>query len=100
MKIVGIHHVQLAMPPGQEQRAREFYLGLLGIPEVQKPAALEERGGVWFQTAEVRVHLGIDAECRAARKAHPAFLVRGLEALVHRLREAGAEVVDDDLLPG
>src|SRR5262245_23352126 len=100
MPIVGIDHVQLAMPQGQENRAREFYSGFLGIPEVEKPAALAERGGVWFQNGEVKVHLGIDTEFRAARKAHPAFLVRGLRALVQRLREADMEVIDDDLLPG
>ena len=100
MQIVRIDHVQLAMPEGQEDRARDFYSGLLGIPEVPKPAALARRGGVWFQDREVKVHLGIDPEFRAARKAHPALLVRGLETLVHRLREAGVEVVDNDLLPG
>ena len=100
MQILKIDHVQLAMPQGQEDRARDFYFGLLGIPEVQKPAALAERGGVWFQDGEVKVHLGIEAEFRAARKAHPALLVKGLEVLVHRLREAGVPVVDDELLPG
>ena len=100
MQIVRIDHVQLAMPEGQEDRARDFYSGLLGIPEVPKPAALARRGGVWFQDREVKVHLGIDPEFRAARKAHPALLVRGLETLVHRLREAGVDVVADDLLPG
>ncbi|HEX6850051.1 MAG TPA: VOC family protein [Candidatus Polarisedimenticolaceae bacterium] len=100
MQILRIDHVQLAMPPGKEGKARDFYFGLLGIPEVPKPAALAGRGGVWFQNGEVKVHLGIEAEFRPARKAHPAFLVRGLEVLVHRLREAGVPVVDDGLLPG
>jgi len=98
--IVGIDHVQLAMPAGGEGRAREFYAGLLGIPEVVKPDVLAKRGGVWFQRDEVKVHLGVDAEFRAALKAHPAFLVRDLEALVRRLHAAGVDVVDDGLLPG
>jgi catechol 2,3-dioxygenase-like lactoylglutathione lyase family enzyme len=98
--IVGIDHVQLAMPRGEEDRARAFYSGLLGIPEVPKPAALAERGGVWFERGDVRLHLGVDAEFRPARKAHPALLVRGFGALVQRLRTAGVEVIDDDLLPG
>ena len=100
MKIVGIDHVQLAMPAGGEDIAREFYGGLLGIPEVQKPASLAQRGGVWFQSDGVRVHLGVEQDFRPARKAHPAFLVRGLPELVRRLRDAGAEVAEDDLLPG
>ena len=100
MRIVGIDHVQLAMPRGGEDRAREFYFGLLEIPEVQKPRALAGRGGVWFQGDDVKVHLGVDLDFRAALKAHPAFLIRDLGALIQRLRAAGVEVVDDGLLPG
>jgi catechol 2,3-dioxygenase-like lactoylglutathione lyase family enzyme len=97
--IVAIDHVQLALPAGGEDEARRFYAGLLGIPEVAKPAALARRGGVWFAAGAVRVHLGVDPDFRAARKAHPAFRVRGLAALVARLRAAGVEVIPDDALP-
>ena len=100
MQIVTIDHVQLAMPAGQEDRARAFYSGLLGLTEVQKPEILARRGGVWFQNAGVKIHLGVDPSFVPARKAHPALLVRGLGELVQRLRDAGVEIVDDDLLPG
>lgn len=100
MKIVGIDHVQLAMPAGHEQAARDFYFGLLGIPEVQKPDALARRSGVWFEESAVKVHLGVDPDFHPARKAHPALLVRGLRPLAQRLRDAGVDVVDDDSLPG
>lgn len=100
MPIVGIDHVQLAMPAGEEDKARAFYSGLLGIPEVAKPETLARRGGVWFEAGAVKVHLGVDPDFRPARKAHPALLVRGLAPLVRKLREAGVDVVDDDALPG
>lgn len=100
MPIIGIDHVQLAMPAGEEDKARAFYSGLLGIPEVQKPAALARRGGAWFQRGRVKIHLGVESDYRPARKAHPALLVRDLPALVRRLGEAGVQVVDDDALPG
>ena len=100
MPVLRIDHVQLAMPKGEEDAARRFYAGLLGIPEAGKPPELKERGGIWFEDGDLRVHLGVDLEFRPQRKAHPAFVVRGLRALVARLREAGVEVIDDDLLPG
>jgi catechol 2,3-dioxygenase-like lactoylglutathione lyase family enzyme len=100
MQILGIDHVQLAMPAGEEDKARAFYVGVLGIPEVQKPAALAERGGAWFQQGQVKIHLGVEGDFRPARKAHPALLVQDLGALVRRLGEAGVQVVDDELLPG
>jgi catechol 2,3-dioxygenase-like lactoylglutathione lyase family enzyme len=100
MQILGIDHVQLAMPAGDEAKAREFYSGLLGIPEVPKPAALAARGGVWFQHGPVKIHLGVERDFRPARKAHPALLVRDLAGLVRRLGDAGIRVVEDDGLPG
>jgi catechol 2,3-dioxygenase-like lactoylglutathione lyase family enzyme len=97
MTIVGIEHVQLAMPAGREAEARDFYAGLLGIPETPKPPELAKRGGVWFEDGPVKLHLGVDVDFRPARKAHPALLVRDLRALVERLREAQVEVVEDPL---
>ena len=98
--IIGLDHVQLAMPAGQESRAREFYSGVLGLVEEPKPANLATRGGVWFKGGSLRLHLGVDSEFRPARKAHPAFLVRGLEALAERCRSAGHPPVDDEPLEG
>jgi catechol 2,3-dioxygenase-like lactoylglutathione lyase family enzyme len=97
MTILAIEHVQLAMPAGREAEARAFYAGLLGIPEVAKPPELARRGGVWFESGAVKLHLGVEADFRPARKAHPALLVRDLRALVQRLRDAGIGVVDDPL---
>ena len=91
-----LHHVQLAMPASGEARVRRFYAGLLGIPEVPKPAASAARGGCWFERGALRVHLGVEADFRPARKAHPAFVVDDLDALAGRLRAAGYECRDDD----
>lgn len=85
------------MPAGREREAREFYSGLLGIPEVPKPPELARRGGAWFETASIKIHLGVEADFRPARKAHPALLVRGLQKLIHGLREALVEIVEEPL---
>jgi catechol 2,3-dioxygenase-like lactoylglutathione lyase family enzyme len=97
MPIVGIDHVQLAMPVGREDEARDFYSRLLGLPEKGKPPELAKRGGAWFESDAVKIHLGVEADFRPARKAHPALLVRDLGELVERLHQAGIEVVDDAL---
>lgn len=99
MRLVGIHHVQLAMPPGEEERAVAFYEGVLGIPQVDKPGHLAARGGCWFESAEVRIHLGVEPDFRPARKAHPALLVENLTRLKHALSQAGVAVVEDQPLP-
>ena len=88
------------MPPGREDAARTFYQGMLGIPEVPKPPHLARRGGVWFERGTLKIHLGVEADFRPARKAHPALLVVDLEALIARLKDQGVQVVDDDPLEG
>jgi catechol 2,3-dioxygenase-like lactoylglutathione lyase family enzyme len=95
--ILAIEHVQLAMPAGQEQMARDFYQGLLGIPEVPKPPELAKRGGAWFELGPLKIHLGVEADFRPARKAHPAILVTDLEALISRLKEHDVEVIADPM---
>jgi catechol 2,3-dioxygenase-like lactoylglutathione lyase family enzyme len=89
VKVAHLHHVQLAMPAGGEARARAFYQGILGIPEVAKPAQLAGNGGCWFEQGQLRVHLGVDSDFRPARKAHPALIVTDLAALAAQLRDAG-----------
>jgi catechol 2,3-dioxygenase-like lactoylglutathione lyase family enzyme len=91
-EIVRLDHVQLAMPPGREDEAEAFYSGLLGLARVPKPAALAARGGCWFGTGPVALHLGVEQDFRPARKAHPALVVRDLPALASALRAAGVEV--------
>ncbi|SRR5208282_765701 len=88
-----IDHVQLAMPQGEEQKARAFYAGLLGMIEVPKPPELAKRGGCWFGSGSVQLHLGVESDFRPAEKAHPAFRCRDYEALVRRLRDAGIEMI-------
>lgn len=100
MTIYAIDHVQLAMPPGEEDKARAFYGGVLGMHETPKPPNLAARGGVWFEAGVVKVHLGIEQDFRPARKAHPAFLVESLDALAARCAENGSPINYDEPLAG
>ncbi|MFY9886495.1 MAG: VOC family protein [Candidatus Cybelea sp.] len=93
-----IDHIQLAMPAGMESKARFFYGELLGMSEIPKPPKLAARGGVWFQSDTVFVHVGADLDFRPALKAHPAFVCSDYAALVQRLRSQGVEILDDERL--
>jgi catechol 2,3-dioxygenase-like lactoylglutathione lyase family enzyme len=91
-EIVRLDHVQLAMPPGREDDAEAFYAGLLGLVRVPKPEPMASRGGCWFGTGPVALHLGVEEDFHPARKAHPALVVRDLPTLEAALRAAGVEV--------
>lgn len=99
-EVYGIDHVQLSMPPGEEDRGRAFYVGLLGFHEAPKPASLAGRGGAWFESGDAKLHLGAEPDMRPMKKAHPALLVHGLAELVARLQAAGVSVTFEVPLPG
>lgn len=100
MEVLRLDHVQLAMPACREVEARRFYRDLLGIPEAPKPPALAARGGVWFERGDLKIHLGVDKQFVAARKAHPAFLVADLPALIAKFGAAGIAIKNDEPLDG
>ena len=43
--ITALDHVQLAAPPGSEERLRAYYVDVLGMTEVPKPPEPARRGG-------------------------------------------------------
>lgn len=98
--ITGIDHVQIAMPVGAEDIARGFYSGVLGLAEIPKPAVLAVRGGVWFQCGGAQLHLGADADFHAAKKAHPALLVRDFAAFAGELATKGQALKPEDMVAG
>lgn len=97
---IAIDHVQLAMPAGEEESARRFYRDLLGMTELPKPVDLAKRGGCWFASGAVQIHLGVEVEFRPAKKAHPALRCTDYERITARLRASGVPVQDDDNIPG
>lgn len=100
MAVIGIDHIQLAMPAGGENAARAFYDGLLGLKEVAKPPHLAARGGCWFETNGVKIHQGVEPNFSPARKAHPGLIVSDLSTITERLEVAGFTTSTDQPLDG
>lgn len=98
--LTAFDHVQLAAPPGCEDLSRAYCTGVLGMTEVPKPALLAARGGCWFRTGAVELHLGVEEGFRPSAKAHPGLRVTGIAEYAARLEAAGATVLWDEDLPG
>lgn len=99
MGVIGLDHIQLAIPVGGEDKARRFFLDLLGMKEVPKPSSLSPNG-CWFTAGSVNLHIGIEADFKPALKAHPAFVVDNFDALRRALTSAGHPMKTDKPLPG
>ena len=99
--ILGIDHVQITVPTAAVEEARAFYCHVLGLPEVEKPAALQSRGGFWLQVGDRQVHVGIeDGVERPKTKAHVPYAVTGLAAWQERLASAGIAMLDSVPISG
>ena len=101
MQITGLHHAQITIPKGSEEQGRQFYCGLLGLPEIAKPASLEGRGGFWLQVGDRQVHVGTENGVeRGATKAHLAYAVDDVGAWRTLLEEHGITILDGVPIPG
>ena len=100
IRVAALDHVQLAMPADGELEAEKFYRDMLGFTVLAKPEPLASRGGRWFASGTVQVHLGVEEDFRPARKAHPALRVDGFDDLVVEPERSGASWRFDEDLPG
>jgi catechol 2,3-dioxygenase-like lactoylglutathione lyase family enzyme len=99
--ILGLHHVQITVPIAMEQTGIQFYAEVLGLPKIEKPDALKQRGGTWFQLGEHQLHLAIeDGVNRRASKAHIAYLVDDLNFWRNRLTENEVTPIESIPIPG
>ena len=99
VRIKRLDHVQICIPVGAEERAREFYAGVLGLAEIEKPDALKPNGGLWFQVADIQLHIGVE-DAQGKSKRHPAFEVEGLAQIREHLRAHDVEIKDETPVPG
>ena len=95
-----LNHVQICVPFGAEDRAREFYGGLLGLEELEKPEVLKKNGGLWFQVADIQLHVGVEDMGEGASKRHPAFEVENLKDIRSYFEQSGVRIKDEPSVPG
>jgi catechol 2,3-dioxygenase-like lactoylglutathione lyase family enzyme len=94
-----LDHVQICTPVGSEEAARQFYGGVLGLPEIPKPAELIPNGGLWFQVADVQLHIGTENEVNRSKR-HPAFEVADLGKAREHLLRHGVKPKEEIRIPG
>lgn len=98
--IVGVDHVQITIPKGSEQEAKQFYCQFLELREIEKPENRKKNGGFWLEAGGFQVHLGTeDGFDRTMTKAHVAYRVSDLDLWRRRFEEKGFEVIDSQPFP-
>jgi catechol 2,3-dioxygenase-like lactoylglutathione lyase family enzyme len=100
MPVLSVDHVQIVIPVASEDRARAFYSGILGFTEIAKPMQMADCRSIWFVAGAVNLHLGIESDFHPAKRAHPAFVVDGLDAILSACARAGLTTKPDTFFNG
>ena len=94
-----LDHVQVCIPRGAEEQARDFYGHVLGLEEIEKPEVLKPNGGMWYGVADVQLHVGVE-DAVAPSKRHPAFEVEDVKGVRAYLERSGVRTKDEPDVPG
>ena len=94
-----LDHVQICIPKGKEDEARHFYTSIIGLTEIPKPELLIPSGGLWYQIADIQLHIGTENETNKSKR-HPAFEVSNLEEARKHLIHRRIIVRDEIQIPG
>jgi len=94
-----LDHIQICIPIGKETEAREFYTNIIGLIEISKPAALLANGGLWYQIADIQLHIGTENEINKSKR-HPAFEITNLEDAKRHLEKNGVTLKEEIQIPG
>ena len=99
--IIGIDHIQIAVPKALEPECLLFYRTVLTLTEVEKPEKLKARGGAWFQISPTtQMHIGIDPEPSPKSKRHICFLVGDLAAAKTTVQSRNVPIEDEGTAEG
>ena len=98
--LLRVQHAQITIPKGAENEARNFYCDILGLREIPKPEALQNRGGFWLEVGSFQIHIGTeDGVEREKSKAHIAYEVENLEAWREKLIENKIKILEGIPIP-
>ena len=98
-----IDHITLVVR--DVEASRRFYVGLLGMQEVARPAF--DFDGAWFQAGSTLIHLikehtrsgpagyPVEVLVRSSRNHHFAFQVDDAKAAAEKLKMLGITLLDD-----
>ena len=94
-----LDHIQICIPKGKEVEARQFYTDIIGLTEIPKPQALIPNGGLWYEIADIQLHIGTEDETNNSKR-HPAFEVLNLAEAKKHLEQNGILIKEEIPIPG
>jgi catechol 2,3-dioxygenase-like lactoylglutathione lyase family enzyme len=98
--IVGVNHAQMNVPTKDLERAREFYVGFMGMRVVARPAVFKS-DGIWLNAGDFELHIGLeDGVDRMKTRAHIAFEVTNINDWRRKIEAKGWPITEQPKIPG
>jgi len=98
--VIGVNHVQVNVALAELPKARDFYLGFLGLKEIARPPVFRSQG-FWMNAGSFEVHIGVEeGHNRLTSRAHIAYEVNDLPEWRIKLESAGHKITEQPKIPG
>ena len=98
--VTTVDHVNITAPRAQEAEMLHFYRAILGLREIPKPEPQRSRGGAWFQTGAVQVHISLEDHESPRSRRHVCFLVSDLKQARAAAVAAGIAIEEENVAEG
>ncbi len=97
---VKVNHVNVTVPAALEAAAKHFYAGVLGLPEIPKPAGTRQNMGAWYDLGGPQLHLSIeDGVQHELSDAHVCYQVADIAAAKLQFETAAVAIIPDPRPP-
>ena len=91
-----LQHANVVVPVGSTEEVAAFYVEVLGLRRIAKPAALAGRGGAWFDVdGFAQVHLS-ERSGAGHPDSHFALVVDDYDETLRRIATSGAEWTEQE----
>jgi catechol 2,3-dioxygenase-like lactoylglutathione lyase family enzyme len=96
--IIGVNHAQVNVPVKDHDRARDFYMGFLGMKEIARPPVFKS-GGTWLNAGKFELHIGLEDGVERTTRAHIAYEVTDITAWRKKVSDAGYKITEQPKIP-
>ena len=97
--VTGVNHAQVNVSKADLPRARDFYLGFLGLREIQRPPVFRS-DGFWTNAGPFELHIGVEENHdRNTTRAHLAYEVSDINHWRNKVQQAGYKITEQPKIP-
>jgi catechol 2,3-dioxygenase-like lactoylglutathione lyase family enzyme len=92
-------HIHICVPPERLEEAKQFYVDVIGLQQIERPNHLFSTTGYWFDIGNIQFHIGVEPFWGRTSR-HTAFEVADVTDARAHLQKNNIEIVEEPHIPG